>query len=113
MHVDVVEWFAVGVLRLNPVVRGMASESNVDIFTFYGPTLQGYGEKSLKSMKYGVNDTPLNTVNHTGYTYHTDLLHPIHTDNNNIPKHHSQYFFVQMNVVQDTRVDIADRAIHI
>src|SRR5205814_2082186 len=59
------EIFAVFVLRLSPLRRGLAIDSTVDIFTFYVPHRHVYGEQWIKFMKDGVNATPLPTVNTT------------------------------------------------
>src|SRR5437867_8439954 len=42
-------------------------ESAVDIFNIYVPHRNVYGEQWIKFMKDGVNATPLQTVNTTGY----------------------------------------------
>src|SRR4051794_17800983 len=67
---DSFEMDAVGALRLSPLRRGLAIDSTVDIFTFYVPHRHVYGEQWIKSMKDGVNATPLPTVNTTGYIDH-------------------------------------------
>src|SRR5260370_35677917 len=56
------EMDAVGALRLSPLRRGLAIDSTVDIFTFYGHHRHVYGEQWIKFMKDGVNATPLPTV---------------------------------------------------
>src|SRR5256884_9756574 len=61
------EMAAVGALRLSPLRRGLAIDSTVDIFPFYVPHRQVYGEQWIKLMTAGVNATPLPTVNITGY----------------------------------------------
>src|SRR5499426_2368147 len=64
---DSFEMDAVGALRRSPLRRGLAIDSTVDIFTFYVPHRDVYGEQWIKFMKDGVNATPLPTVNTTGY----------------------------------------------
>src|SRR5437762_2483916 len=56
---DSFEMDAVGALRLSPLRRGLAIDSTVDIFTFYVLHRHVYGEQWIKSMKDGVNATPL------------------------------------------------------
>src|SRR5690625_1841340 len=56
---DSFEMDAVGSLRLSPLRRGLAMDSTVDIFTFYGPHRHVSGEQWIKFMKDGVNATPL------------------------------------------------------
>src|SRR5579862_5047617 len=84
---DSFEMDAVGALRLSPLRRGLAIDSTVDIFTFYGPHRHVYGEQWIKCMKDGVNATPLPTVNTTGYIDHAAFLGTINPDTNKIPKH--------------------------
>src|SRR5579885_182646 len=60
---DSFEMDAVGALRLSPLRRGLAIDSTADIFTFYVAHRHVYGEQWIKSMKIGVNVTPLPTVN--------------------------------------------------
>src|SRR6478609_9977235 len=84
---DSFEMDAVGALRLAPLLRGLAIDSTVDIFTFYVPHRHLYGEQWIKFMKDGVNATPLPTVNTTGYIDHAAVLGTINPDTNNIPKH--------------------------
>src|SRR5438270_519679 len=48
---DSFEMDAVGALRLSPLRRGLAIDSTVDIFTFYGPHRHVYGEQWIKFMK--------------------------------------------------------------
>src|SRR5207237_10063597 len=71
---DSFEMDAVGALRVSGLRRGLAIGSTVDIFTFYVPHRHVYGEQSIKSMKGGVNATPLSTVNATGYIEHVPFL---------------------------------------
>src|SRR2546430_490718 len=59
---DSFEMDAVSALRLSPLRRGLAIDSNVDIFTLYVPHRHVYGEQWIKFMKDGVNATPLATV---------------------------------------------------
>src|SRR6478736_321684 len=68
---DSFEMDAVGALRLSPLRRGLAIDSTVEIFTFYVPHRNGYGEQCFKLMKDGVHAAPL-TIN---------------LDTNKIPKH--------------------------
>src|SRR5690625_7663509 len=83
---DSFEMDAVGALRLTPLRRGLAIDYTVDIFTFYVPHSHDYGEQWIKYMKEGVNDTPLLTVNTTGYINHAVFLDSINTDSNKIAK---------------------------
>src|SRR5438093_403974 len=71
---------AVGALRLSTLRRGLAIDSTVDIVTFYVPHRNVYGEQWIKFMKYGVNATPLPTVNTTGYIDHAAFLGTIIPD---------------------------------
>src|SRR5580698_5419995 len=73
--------------RLTPLRRCHAIDHTVDIFTFYVPHRHVYGEQWIKSMKDGVNATPLPTVNTTGYIDHAAFLAPINPDTHKIPKH--------------------------
>src|SRR5210317_2542888 len=84
---DSFEMDAVGALRHSPLRRGLAIDSTVDSFTFYVPQRHVYGEQWIKFMKDGVNDTPLPTVNTTGYIDHAAFLGTINPDTNKIPKH--------------------------
>src|SRR5436189_99653 len=77
---DSFEMDAVGALRLSPLRRGLATDSTVDIFTFYVPHRHVYGEQWIKFMKDGVNATPLPTVNTTGYIDHAAFLGTINPD---------------------------------
>src|SRR5947208_1838706 len=81
------EMDAFGSLRLARLLRGLAIDSTVDIFTFYVPHRHVYGEQWIKFMKDGVNATPLPTVNTTGYIDHAAFLGTINPDTNKIPKH--------------------------
>src|SRR3989442_14678110 len=56
------EMDAVGALRLAPLRRDLAIDSTVDIFTFYVPDRDVYGEQWSKFMKDGVNGPPLPKV---------------------------------------------------
>src|SRR5690625_5032613 len=84
---DSFEMDAVGALRLSPLRRGLAIDSTVDIFTFYVPHRLVYGTQWIKYMKDSDNDTPLPTVNTTGYIDHAAFLGTIDTDTNKIPEH--------------------------
>src|SRR5437763_14679511 len=88
---DSFEMDAVGALRLSPLRRGLASDSTVDIFTFYVPHPHVYGEQRATTMKDVVNATPLPTVNNTGYIDHAALLFTINPDIYKIPKHSFQH----------------------
>src|SRR5690606_9437055 len=94
---DSFEMDAVGALRLSPLRRGLAIDSTVDIFTFYVPHRQVYGEQWIKFMKDGVNATPLPTVNTTGYIDHAAFLGTINPDTNKIPKHLFQCYMTIYN----------------
>src|SRR2546427_459453 len=54
---DYFEMDAVGALRLSPLRRGLAIDSTVDIFTFYVPHRNVYGDQWIKFLTHGVNDT--------------------------------------------------------
>src|SRR5699024_12617594 len=54
---------------------------------FYVPHRHVYGEQWIKFTKYGVNATPLPTVNTTGYIDHAAFLGTINPDTNKIYKH--------------------------
>src|SRR5690625_3680047 len=84
---DSFEMDAVGALRLSPLRRGLTIDSTVARFTFSVPHRNVYGEQWIKFMKDGVNSTPLQTVNTTGYSDHAAFLGMINTDTNKIPKH--------------------------
>src|SRR5699024_2408544 len=56
-------------------------------FTFYVSDRLVYGVQWIKFMKDGVNATPLQTVNTTGYIDHDAFLGTINPDTNKIPKH--------------------------
>src|SRR5260364_320761 len=56
---------AVAPLRLSPLRRGLAIDSNVDIITSYVAHRHVYSEHSSKLIKDGANTTPLPTVNTT------------------------------------------------
>src|SRR5258706_13273737 len=84
---DSFEMDAVGALRLSPLRRGLAIDSTVDIFTFYGPHRNVYGAQWIKFMKDGVNATPLPTVTTTGFIDHAAFLATISPDTNKTPNH--------------------------
>src|SRR5438552_16613405 len=71
---DSFEMDAVNALRLSPLRRGLASDSTLDIFTFYVPPRHVYGEQWSKFMQLSVIGTPLTTVNTTGYIHHASSL---------------------------------------
>src|SRR2546430_1022823 len=64
---DSFEMDAVGALRLSPLRRGLAIDSTVEIFTFYVPHSQVYGEQWIKLMKDGVNVFFSRRSRHTGF----------------------------------------------
>src|SRR5437868_15531078 len=66
---DSFEMDAVGALRLSPLRSGLAIDSTVDIFTFYVPHRQVYGEQWITFMMDGVSATSRQTVNNTCYLY--------------------------------------------
>src|SRR5262245_48463386 len=84
---DSFEMDAVGALRLSPLRRGLAIDSTVDLFTFYGPSSHRYCGPWIKFMEGGVYAPPLPAVNHSGYIDHAAFLGPIYPDTNKIPKH--------------------------
>src|SRR5437773_12089345 len=59
---DCFEMDAVGALRLSSLRRGLAIDSTVDIFTFYVPHRDVYGEQWIRFMTDGVDDIRLPTV---------------------------------------------------
>src|SRR5205814_10389923 len=59
---DSFEMDAVGALRLSPLLRGLAIDSTVDIFTIYVPHRPVSGEQRINFMKDGVHATPRSTV---------------------------------------------------
>src|SRR2546430_17320021 len=61
---------AFGALRLSPLRRGFFIASPVDIFTFCVPHRKVFGEKWIKFIKDGVNDTLYPTVDTPGYIDH-------------------------------------------
>src|SRR5260370_38187550 len=71
---DSFEMDAVGALRLSQLRRGLANDSTVDIFTFYVTHRHVCGEQWIKFMTHGVNATPLQTDNYTGYFDHAAFL---------------------------------------
>src|SRR5258708_34345267 len=77
---DSFEMDAVGALRLSPLRRGLAIDSTEDIFTFYVPHHHVNGEQRITFLKAGVNATPLQTVNTTGYITHAAFLATIRPD---------------------------------
>src|SRR3989449_11688675 len=83
---------AVGALRLSPLRRGLAIDSTVDIFTFYVPHRNVYGEQWIQFMKDGVNATPLPTVNTTGYIDNAAFLGTFNPATNKSPKHLLQVY---------------------
>src|SRR5437764_12425738 len=63
---DSFEMDAVGALRLSPLRRGLAIDSTVDIFNFYVPHRQFYGDHWIKFIKDCVNATSSHIVHITG-----------------------------------------------
>src|SRR5438105_15742601 len=59
---DSCEMDAVGALRLSLLRRGVAIDSTVDIFTFYVPHRNVYGEQWIEFMQDGVTATARPTV---------------------------------------------------
>src|SRR5258708_33820937 len=64
---DSFEMDAVDALRIHPFRGGFAIDSTVDIFPFYLPHPQVYGNELIKFMNDDVIARPLLTVNTTGY----------------------------------------------
>src|SRR5688572_31214595 len=81
---DSFEMDAVGALRLSPLRRGLSIDSTVDIFTFYVPDRQVYGEEGVELRKDGVIATRLPTVNITGYIDDAVFVVTIKLDTNKI-----------------------------
>src|SRR5258708_39582005 len=81
---DSFEVDAVGAVRLSPLRRGLAIDSTVDIFTFYGPHPHVYVEQWLMFMMYGVNSAPLPTVTTTCYIDEVAFLGSDTSDTNKI-----------------------------
>src|SRR5207253_494912 len=101
---DSFEMDAVGALRLSPLRRGLAIDSTVDIFTFYVPHRHVYGELWITSLRDGVNDTPLPTVNTTGYIDHAAFLGTINPDTNKISSYyHFNYSGYRWRLLRDGR----------
>src|SRR5205823_2167603 len=63
---DSFEIDAVGDLRLSPLLRGLAIDSTVDIFSLCVARSHVYGDQWIKFMNDRVNANPLPTVNTTG-----------------------------------------------
>src|SRR5688572_6781580 len=84
---DSFEMDDVGALRLNPLRRGLALDSTVEIFTRYVPHRHVYSEQWSKFMKDGDHATPHPTVNTTGYIDHAAFLATMHPDNHTTPEH--------------------------
>src|SRR5437660_11568604 len=63
---DSFEMDAVGALRLSPLRRGLAIDSTVEIFTFYVPHRNVYGDQWINFIKVGVIATLLPTVTTLG-----------------------------------------------
>src|SRR5688500_20357310 len=84
---DSFEMDAVGALGLSPLRRGLAIDSTVDIFTFYVPHRQAYGEQWIKFMNDGVNGTPPPAVDASADIVHAAFLVTIHPDTDTIPQH--------------------------
>src|SRR5258708_36720936 len=77
---DSFEMDAVGSLRLSPLRRGLAIDSNVDIFTFSVPHRHVYGDQWIKFMKNGVIAIPLPHSNSSCYIEHAACLGPLNTE---------------------------------
>src|SRR5437899_12398292 len=71
---DSFEMDAVGALRLSPLRGGLAIDSTVEIFTFYVPHRDVYGNQWIKFMKNVVTATPLPPVNTTTKHEHAAML---------------------------------------
>src|SRR5260221_13512373 len=71
---DSYEMDAVGARRLSPLLRGLAIDSTVDIFTFYVPHRHVYGEQCIKFMYDGVKAYPHPTYNTNVYNDHASFL---------------------------------------
>src|SRR5258708_33301334 len=71
---DSFEMVAVGALRLNPLRRGLAIDSTVDVFTFYVPHRHVYGEQLISFLQDGVNASPLTSVKPTHSIDHAAVL---------------------------------------
>src|SRR5690554_1782329 len=84
---DSFEMDAVGALRLSPLRRGLAIDSTVDIFTFYVPHRNVYGEQWIKFMKDGIAATRRATANTTGYIDQAAFLGTLKPETNNALKH--------------------------
>src|SRR5258708_36126843 len=84
---DSFEMDPVDALRLSPLRRGLAIDSTVDIFTFYAPHRQVYGEQWFKFTNRGVNPTPLSLVNTTGYLERAACLGTLIPHTSTFPKH--------------------------
>src|SRR2546430_345817 len=63
---DSFEMDAVGALRLSPLRRGLAIDSTVDIFTFYVPHRNVYGEKWIKLMMFCQTEDGIRDLTVTG-----------------------------------------------
>lgn len=95
---DSFELDAVGALRLSPLRRGLAIDSNVDYFTFYIPYRHVYGQTWIDFMKKGVDATPLPTVTTSQYLDHTAYLGTINPDTRIMPKFlHQSYLNIYNN----------------
>src|SRR5438034_1837498 len=88
---DSFEMDAVGALRLSPLRSGLAIDSTVDIFTFYVPHRHVNGKHWVRFLKDGVNVTPFQTFNNTGFFDLSAFLAPINPDTNKILNHFFQY----------------------
>src|SRR5436309_5099324 len=81
---DSFEMDAVGALRLSLLRRGLAIDYTVDIFTFYVIHRHVYGVEWIKFMQDGVNYSPLQTVNSSGYISHAAFIGTVSHDNRKI-----------------------------
>src|SRR5256714_14323306 len=84
---DSFEMDAVGALRLSPLLRGLAIDSTVDIFTFYLPHRHVSGQPWTKFIQGGANTTPLPAVHTPRYPVHAAFLGTLQPPTNRIPKH--------------------------
>lgn len=95
---DSFELDAVGALRLSPLRRGLAIDSNVDYFTFYIPYRHVYGQTWIDFMKGGVDATPLPTVTSGADIDQTGYLGTVNPSSGVIPKFlHQSYLNIYNN----------------
>lgn len=85
---------AVGAYRLSPLRRGLAVDTNVEIYTFYIPYRHVYGEKWIDFMKKGVKggvELPFDQF--PDDDYYTEFLGTHLPRNNRLPKYMAQGYF--------------------